>query len=94
MERHWASRNGASIAQMRSVERARKAATEYWEVVEGDGGGDGEERGLRVVEMYERTEAMVKNRRGAAEVDVRRDEGVAEVVEVEESERMDVVGSS
>lgn len=39
------------MAQMRSVERARKAATEYWEVVVGDGGGEGEERGLRVVEM-------------------------------------------
>lgn len=37
---------------------------------------------------------MVKNRRGAAEVDVRREEGVAEVAEVEESERMEEVGSS
>lgn len=36
---------------------------------------------------------MVKKRRGAAEVEVRREEGVAEVVVVE-SERREVVGSS
>lgn len=63
-------------------------------MVEGDGGGEGEEGGFRVVEMYERTDAMVKNRRGAAEVEVRREEGVAEVAEVEESEMREVVGSS
>ncbi|KAI3766224.1 hypothetical protein L2E82_16276 [Cichorium intybus] len=34
----------------------------------------------------------LKNRRGVAEVDVRREEGVAVVVEVEESERMKGVG--
>lgn len=36
---------------MRSVESARKAETEYWEVVVGDGGGDDDGGLLRVVEM-------------------------------------------
>ncbi|KAI3495921.1 hypothetical protein L1887_38268 [Cichorium endivia] len=35
-------------------------------------------------DIIERTDAMVKNRRGMAEVDVRREEGVAVVAEVEE----------